>query len=67
MHEFPLPWRVAVNPFGTSDDGVDNIFIVTSDGYCVAIINKHPVWNHMEKKRLELAQSIVDTMNKTET
>lgn len=63
MKEFPLPWRIEVNPFGKTPDGIDNIFIVCADGYGVVTINKHPVWNHMEKKRMELAEYIVKCIN----
>ncbi len=63
MNEFPAPWRVRVCP---DKSGTDNISIVTADGYTVAIIAKHPVWQHMEKKRLELANQIVSIMNSQE-
>jgi hypothetical protein len=60
---FPRPWRVEVNPYGPSADGVDNIFVVCADGYTVFVVAKHPVWNHMELARVALANLVVETMN----
>lgn len=60
----PIPWRVSVNPFGkTDDDSVDNIFILDPDGSAVAIIAKHPVWNHLEQRRMDNAEFIVCAVN----
>jgi hypothetical protein len=61
---FPRPWRVAVNPFGPPGDETDNIFVVCADGYPVFIVSKHPVWNHMEKGRLAIAEEVVRVVNK---
>lgn len=59
---FPLPWKVQVNPFGYSNDQ-DNIFIIAADGTTVAVITKHPVWMFPQKSRLELAIFIVELAN----
>ena len=66
MWEFPKPWGIEVNPFGKSEDGVDNIFIIAADGSVICTINKHPVWKYMQNKRLELAQRLVDCVNKNQ-
>jgi hypothetical protein len=61
---FPLPWRVEVNPFGESKDGgEDNVFVVSAEGSGVLIVTKHPVWGHMSKARMALAQYVVDLAN----
>lgn len=60
----PKPWKVEVNPFGKNEkEEYDNIFITNADGYPILIITKHPVWNHMENVRLEVAEYIVKLIN----
>lgn len=53
------PWKVSINPFGLSKDGIDNIFLVSPDGGTVAIIAKHPVWKHLEDERIHTAERII--------
>lgn len=61
--ELQKPLKIKINPFGKSDDDVDNIFIVDADGFTVATINKHPVWKHCQSHRLKWAQQIIDAFN----
>lgn len=58
-----IPWKVQIIPFGKSQDELDNIFITDSTGLTMLIIAKHPVWTHLEKQRLELANYIVEKVN----
>jgi hypothetical protein len=58
-----LPWKVVINPFGISLGESDNIFIDDSTGLAMLIIAKHPVWQSLEKERLDLANWIVDKVN----
>jgi hypothetical protein len=61
---FPLPWRVAVNPYGrVAGDDEDNIFVISADGSNVLVVARHPVWRFMREARLALAQHVVDLAN----
>lgn len=60
---FELPVKVEVNPFGKSEDGRDNIFINDKTGICMLIVGKHPVWNHLEQARLEMAHNVARLIN----
>lgn len=58
------PVRVSVDPFGTSHDGVPNIFIVDAEGTVIAIIAQHSVWKHLQEQRMSFAQEIVEALNR---
>lgn len=52
--------KIAINPFGVSEDGAQNIHLLDEDGSSVAIITRHPVWSYLEEQRMARAKLFVN-------